>query len=233
MKIVVSKDGPYVVSGGIPLVLQKIVLNEEGYSWDWSEERRFEVGPSYKLCRCGRSENKPFCDDTHLKIGFDGTETATRQPLSAQAKTYEGPTLELTDAKVLCASARFCHPGGKIWSLVGQADSASRELAIREAAHCPSGRLVLRDREGGGVLEDVLEPSICVVEDTPLGCSGPLWVRGGIGIESEDGKPYEKRNRATLCRCGASKNKPFCDGSHAVVKFRDGLVDLTRSPNVR
>jgi CDGSH-type Zn-finger protein len=233
MKIVVSKDGPYVVSGGVPLVLQKIVPNEEGYSWDWLEEKRFDTGPSYKLCRCGRSENKPFCDDTHLKIGFDGTETASHQPFIVLAKTYVGPTLELADAKGFCASTRFCHPGGKIWSLIEQPDSASRELAIREAAHCPSGRLVLHDRESGGELEDRLEPSICVVEDPPLGFSGPLWVRGGIRIESEDGSPYEQRNRVTLCRCGASKNKPFCNGAHAVVKFRDGLVDLVRSPNVR
>jgi len=233
MKIVVSKDGPYVVSGGVPLVLQKIVLDEEGYSWDWLEVKTYETGPSYKLCRCGRSENKPFCDDTHLKIGFDGTETATRQPVKALAKKYEGPTLSLADARILCASARFCHPGGKIWSLVGQSAPEARELAIREAAHCPSGRLVLFDKEAGVELEGVLEPSICVVEDPPLGCSGPLWVRGGIRIESEDGKPYEQRNRVTLCRCGASRNKPFCNGGHAVIRFRDGLVDLTPSPNAK
>jgi CDGSH-type Zn-finger protein len=233
MKIVVSNDGPYIVSGGVPLVLCRIVSNEEGYSWDWLEEREFSAGPVYKLCRCGRSGNKPFCDDSHLKEGFDGTETASRQPFSAQAKTYGGPTLELADFKVLCASARFCHPGGNIWSLVTKADPASRDLAIREAARCPSGRLVLRDREGGGEIKDAFEPSICVVEDSPLGYSGPLWVRGEIRVESEDGKPYELRNRATLCRCGASKNKPFCNGGHAVVKFRDGLVDLAPSEKVR
>ena len=233
LNIVVSKDGPYVVSGGVPLALQKIVPNEEGYSWDWSEVMKFDPGADYKLCRCGRSGNKPFCDDSHIKAGFDGTETAVRQPFSAQAKAYDGMTLRLADAKALCASARFCHPGGRIWSLVGQADPAARELAIREAAHCPSGRLALYDKVSRNELEEEFEPSIIVVEDSPLGCSGPLWVRGGIGIESEGGQPYERRNRVTLCRCGASRNKPFCNGGHAVVKFRDGLVDLARSPIVR
>ena len=233
MKIVVTKDGPYIVSGDVPLVLQEIVLDEEGYSWDWSEERKIETGTTYRLCRCGRSENKPFCDDTHLKVGFVGEEDASRQPFSAQAKKYVGPTLELADAVALCASARFCHPGGKIWSLVRQADPGALELAKREATHCPSGRLVLRDGEEGREFEEVLRPSICIIEDSPLGCSGPLWVRGGIRIESEDGEPYEIRNRVTLCRCGASKNKPFCNGGHAVIKFRDGLVDLTPSANVR
>jgi CDGSH-type Zn-finger protein len=51
----------------------------------------------------------------------------------------------------------------------------------------------------------------------------PIWVRGGICIESADGTPYEVRNRVTLCRCGASANKPFCDGQHAAVGFEDGL----------
>jgi CDGSH-type Zn-finger protein len=49
-------------------------------------------------------------------------------------------------------------------------------------------------------------------------------VRGSITVEAEDGARYEKRNRVTLCRCGASSNKPFCDGSHASIKFDDGLV---------
>jgi CDGSH-type Zn-finger protein len=53
-----------------------------------------------------------------------------------------------------------------------------------------------------------------------------LWVRGGIRVESEDGTPYERRNRMTLCRCGKSANMPFCNGSHASIKFKDGLMDL-------
>lgn len=233
MKVVVSRDGPYLVTGGIPLLLLKVVSNEEGFSWDWKEVRRYETDRSYRLCRCGRSGNKPFCDDTHLKVGFNGKEIASRQPFSAQAKLYEGPGLELADAEALCSSARFCHPGGTIWELVKKTDPEARELALREAARCPSGRLVLRDRRTGKELEEALEPSIGVVEDGPRGCSGPLWVRGGIRVESENGEPYELRNRVTLCRCGASRNKPFCNGGHAVVRFRDGLVELTPSPNVR
>jgi len=56
--------------------------------------------------------------------------------------------------------------------------------------------------------------SIVVIEYPPRIEHGPLWVRGGIPIKSADGKPYEIRNRVILCRCGRSKNKPFCDGSH-------------------
>ena len=51
---------------------------------------------------------------------------------------------------------------------------------------------------------------------------GPLWVRGGVRVDAADGEPYEVRNRVTLCRCGASENKPFCDGTHQDIGFRDG-----------
>ena len=224
-KIVVSRDGPYVVTGRIPLSIQTIIAAKNGDSLEWSQGRVFETRFVYKLCRCGHSSRKPFCDDTHLKIRFDGKETATRAAQAEQAKTYDGPTLTLGDAKELCASARFCHPGGQIWSLVERSeDPEARELAIREARYCPSGRLVLYDKKKGEGTESPLPPSIAVVEDPAIECSGPLWVRGGIRVESEDGTPYERRNRVTLCRCGRSENKPFCDGSHVDVKFTDGLT---------
>ena len=81
-------------------------------------------------------------------------------------------------------------------------------------------RLVVHDRETGDSLEDPQPVSIGVVDDPALGCSGPLWVRGRIRIESEDGTPYEARNRMALCRCGGSSNKPFCDGTHANIDFK-------------
>jgi CDGSH-type Zn-finger protein len=225
MKIVVQKNGPYVVTGGVPLAIQTIVPNEDGLSWQWKEGKTFPQHASYKLCRCGQSRSKPYCDSTHKKIGFDGTETASRAPVHDRSETFDGPTHLLEDDEELCAFARFCDPGGKIWSLIERTDDPEvRRLAIREATHCPSGRLVLVDKQKDEALEPDLPPSIGVVEDPALGASGPLWVRGGIPVESDDGTPYEVRNRVTLCRCGASQNKPFCDGSHASIKFQDGLA---------
>jgi len=228
-KIVVSKDGPYIVSGKIPLAIQIIKPNKEGLSWDWKEGKTIETKEEYSLCRCGRSKNKPFCDSSHTKIRFDGTETATRRPYARRAEVFAGPTLALRDAEDLCAFARFCDPGGKIWGLIEQTDdSEARKLVIREANQCPSGRLVVQDKKTGQEIEQELLPSIGVVEDPALGCSGPLWVRGGITIESADGMPYEIRSKVTLCRCGVSTNKPFCNGSHATIKFRDELVEFVR-----
>ncbi len=223
-KIVVSAGGPYRVTGKVPLAVQVITPNAKGESWEWVEGRHFDVESEYLLCRCGQSSSKPFCDDSHLRVGFEGKETASRRPIERQSEHFDGPTQLLSDAEELCAFARFCDPGGKIWALIERTDRPEvRELVVREAAHCPSGRLVLREKATGQVTEPSLPPSIGVVEDPVLGCSGPLWVRGGIRVESADGKPYERRNRLTLCRCGASTNLPFCNGSHASIRFQDGL----------
>ena len=74
-------------------------------------------------------------------------------------------------------------------------------------------------KNGGDVIEPDLEKEISPLEDGGLHISGPLWIKGGIRIESESGRSYEIRNRQTLCRCGHSVNKPFCNGAHASVKF--------------
>ncbi|HEV2229290.1 MAG TPA: CDGSH iron-sulfur domain-containing protein [Steroidobacteraceae bacterium] len=224
-RVVVSRNGPYLVSGSVPMARQTIVPDREGGSEHWRESHPFPEQQSYALCRCGHSANKPFCDGTHKKIGFDGTETASRQPYREQAPLTEGPALALSDAQVLCAFARFCDPNGQVWNQVGRTEEAEvRATFVRQVNNCPSGRLVAWDRATGKPIEHRLPVSIGVIEDPAEGVSGPLWLRGGIAVIGADGFAYEVRNRVTLCRCGASKNKPFCDGSHAAVKFDDGAV---------
>jgi len=56
-----------------------------------------------------------------------------------------------------------------------------------------------------------------------VGISSAIWVKGGIPIQSSKGFVYEIRNRVTLCRCGKSANKPFCDGTHVKIRFRDEI----------
>lgn len=214
-RIQITKNGPYLVSGGLPLNEQWIVTNAEGESLDYREGKKYPAQPQYALCRCGQSGNKPFCDGSHKKAQFDGTETASREPYLKQAERIEGPTMLLTDAESLCAFARFCDPKGRIWNLVGQTDQAeARRLVEYEAGHCPAGRLVAWGKTGKP-LEPKFEPSLGLIEDTEKRVSGPIWVRGGIPVISSDGTAYEVRNRLTLCRCGRSDNKPFCNGSHA------------------
>ena len=97
------------------------------------------------------------------------------------------------------------------------------ELIIT-ARFIPAGRLVVYDNKSPKAIEPKLELAIGVIEDPALPCSGALWVQGGIPIESADGKRYEVRNRVTLCRCGVSANKPFCNGGHASIGFDDGMI---------
>ena len=214
-EIKVTKNGPYLVSGTLPISEQIIIVNREGVPVEWRSGKKYPLHEKCDLCRCGESKNKPFCDGTHTKIGFDGIEMASSEPYLKQAKIIQGPTLKLTDVVDLCASARFCHRAGEIWNLIPKSDGLdARRVAIEEAGDCPSGRLVVWDKKTGEAIEPKLEQSIGLIEDPQMMCSGPIWVRGGIPIRSADGKIYEVHNRVTLCRCGKSSIKPFCDSSH-------------------
>jgi CDGSH-type Zn-finger protein len=214
-KIRVLKNGPYLVSGSVPLRKMTIQCDGQGIPIEWLIGQKLETSENYALCRCGQSKNKPFCDGTHVQVNFDGTEVSDNDPFDKMAITIDGPTLKLKDAEILCASARFCHRGGNIWPQIPQSDDLKlKQNAIRNAGDCPSGRLVIIDKETGKTIEPELEKSIGFIEDKGIGVDGPIWVRGGIPVCSVEGRAYEVRNRVTLCRCGKSTNKPFCDSSH-------------------
>jgi CDGSH-type Zn-finger protein len=192
-----------------------IKCGNSGIPVKWEKGENIKTPETYALCRCGQSSNKPFCDGTHIKVNFDGTEVSDNEPFEKMAKKTDGPELLLKDAEILCASARFCHRGGDIWENVPKSKNpAAKKNAVEDACDCPSGRLVVIDKKSGESVEPVLEKSIGAVEDPAIGTSGPFWVRGGIPVYGSDGKLYEVRNRVTLCRCGKSTNKPFCDSSH-------------------
>lgn len=218
-RIKIQKDGSYKVTGNVPLSKQAVVYGEDGVPVGYEMVNEYPLQPEYHLCRCGKSSNKPFCDGTHAKVEFDGTEVA---PKKRNFKRLSGPTLILHDDEGLCYGPGFCHLAGGTWELTGKSDNPrARELAIRTAKLCPSGRLVMEDRATGEFYEHEYSPSIILVEDYKAGVSGPILIRGNIIIESADGEEYQTCNRAALCRCGSSRNKPFCDGMHEVTGFHD------------
>jgi hypothetical protein len=140
------------------------------------------------------------------------------------AEVIDGPSLRLTDAESLCAFARFCDPAGRVWNLVAQSDEPRAKLLTEhEAGACPGGRLVAWEKSTGKAHEPKLHPQLGLIQDPAQGCSGGIAVWGGVEVVGADGKGYEVRKRQTLCRCGESSNKPFCDGTHASMKFHDDL----------
>ncbi len=210
-------DGPYVVEGRLPLVRTSIVQTDHGEPIGWAPDQPVESREELKLCRCGHSSDKPFCDGTHRTIGFQGAETADRGPIAARRKAYVGDGVIMTDDRSICVHAGFCGDRfTNVWRMIKDTDDpAVRERLIDMVRLCPSGALAASEEEDGEPMEPALPTSVAVVED------GPLWVRGGVRVTGADGQDYEVRNRVTLCRCGASTNKPFCDGTHQEIGFTD------------
>ncbi|MEI8067897.1 MAG: CDGSH iron-sulfur domain-containing protein [Candidatus Shapirobacteria bacterium] len=209
-KIKVSKNGPYLVSGSLPLTQDIVHYDNQGSPLKTSIGKTFSQKKDYALCRCGHSINKPFCTGVHKLIKFDGTENPeAKEKFEDQIEITDGPDLILKDAPKLCAGAGFCHRNKGTWQLTENSDDPeSKKMATEEACCCTAGRLVACDKKTGKNIEPKLEKSIGLTED------GPLYVKGGVPIEAEDSSIYEVRNRVTLCRCGKSQNKPFCDASH-------------------
>lgn len=233
-RITITEEGPYLVTGGVPLYEVAIAENASEHHQEYRPVRDFHTGDEcYALCRCGKSKRAPFCDCSHLHANadgspFEGHETASRAPYTERAQAQRGAGVTLLDDG-RCAFARFCHrAAGDVWTLTGQSGNTElRHEAIEASWNCPSGRLVHLDAQTGEELEQELEPSIFVLEDTGRAASGPLFVRGGIKLRSADGTEYEVRNRYALCRCGNSANKPFCDAAHITFGFNDGSSALT------
>ena len=195
-EIHVEEDGPYEVTGGLPIARTRQVKTEFGEPVDYAPFEPLEAGETYRLCRCGKSANKPFCDDSHLEEPrVDVTERADHGPRDDRVdvfqSTHDGAVI--SDDLSICTKAGYCKDRFTgVWQMLGNADPAVRERMGRMVEHCPSGRLAWADSVDG------------------------------VQVVGADGEAYEVRNRQTLCRCGYSQNKPFCDGSHSRVGFRDG-----------
>jgi uncharacterized Fe-S cluster protein YjdI len=118
----------------------------------------------------------------------------------------------------LCIHVKHCvnqlgnvfDPDRRPWINV---DAEDADTIAATVLTCPTGALHFR-RLDGGPQEEAAEPP--VVEPRP---NGPLFVRGAVRIVDPDGRVLREDTRVALCRCGASGNKPFCDGSHRRIGF--------------
>jgi len=198
----VTENGPYLVDG---LEIRNAAGEVLG-----APER-------YALCRCGGSANKPFCDGTHARQGFDGSETADHGPIGARQDDYQGAGVTIRDDRTVCSHAGLCTDNlATVFRLRQEpwidATAADVEAIVAQVQRCPSGALSVAV-EGDEPSEAVLPQCVNPVPN------GPYRVAGGVQVLAADGTPYEVRNRQTLCRCGGSRNKPFCTGMHWRIHF--------------
>lgn len=217
MQIRVSPQGPYVVTDAAAPHRARPLSTERGEPIAWEHDPVLESDGTYALCRCGVSANKPFCDGSHAAHDWDGTETADTTDYAERATILPGSGIVVRDDRGLCEHAGFCaNKMTNVWKMTGA--TASTDVRSQVAAmieRCPSGALTYSLAGAGRDVEPPLAAGVAVVDD------GPLWVTGSVPIERADGQPLQTRARMTLCRCGASANKPLCDGSHARVGFTD------------
>jgi len=169
------------------------------------------------LCRCGGSSNKPFCDGTHGKIGFTDNNLSDRT--LNRRENYIGKQITIHDNRSVCAHAGYCTEKLSSVFKLGEApwidpDGAKVESIIETIIQCPSGAL-------GYTVDNIehrdqnREPMVTVTKD------GPYAVSGGIELIEPALAEGVSTEHYTLCRCGGSKNKPFCDGTHWRIEFKD------------
>jgi len=180
--------------------------------------RKLPLEPVTSLCRCGKSASKPYCDGTHAKIGFLGTKKEDRVP--DRVKDYTGRDIVIHDNRGVCA-----HDGACVRSLPAvfnterrpwiNPDGAGVKAIIETVEKCPSGALSYSI--GSRRYRDL--DRVAAIRAAK---NGPLEMTGFIALVDDQGSEPESKEHCTLCRCGESSNRPFCDGTHGDIGFDDG-----------
>ena len=197
-----TENGPYLVKG-----LENL-KNSKGEA--------ISAKPTVYLCRCGGSSNKPFCDGTHSKVGFLGEKLSDGR--KDKRNNYVGKEITVHDNRGVCAHIGNCtanlssvfNSKAKPWI---DANGAEAKTIIETVRSCPSGALSYSIDDVEGYEER--DPTITVSKD------GPYYVTGGVELEDEPRGEGASLEHYALCRCGGSKNKPFCDGTHWYIDFKD------------
>jgi CDGSH-type Zn-finger protein len=198
-----SENGPYIVKG-----LENL-SNSKG--------EKLEAKPQMALCRCGGSANKPYCDGTHAKNGFASERLSDGS--KDKRDNYVGTEITIHDNRGICAHAGRCTDGlPKVFRLKEEPwihpNNAKAEEIIATVRQCPSGALSY-SIDGKEHRDQDRESTVTVSKN------GPYLVSGGPDLVGEARGEGASAEHFALCRCGGSKNKPFCDGTHWHIKFTD------------
>lgn len=216
-KILTLPNGPYYLINEMEPKVVENLRNSNGES--------LSTIRGIALCRCGASKNKPFCDGTHGIIRFlnnDTEVTETGHIVKDKRKTYAGKKIIIHDNRKICSHAAECVNNlpsvfkfdARPWI---DPEAATLEESINTIRKCPSGALSYSIDGVEYKDQNERKPMVTVSKE------GPYIITGGVeligdNLQFGDGASKE---HYTLCRCGASRNKPFCDGMHRVINFKD------------
>lgn len=224
-RIIPLSNGPYyLINDPNP----KVVYNLQDFK---GEPLSTTVGIA--LCRCGESKNKPFCDGTHIVVGFssankiweenENDDDTKKTAIKDKRQDYLGKKIIIHDNRKICSHAAECvknlpsvfRLGSKPWI---NSDGSNLNDIIDTIRKCPSGALSYSiDGVEYRDPEEQRNPTITVSKN------GPYHITGGVELIGENIQFGEGASieHYTLCRCGASENKPFCDGEHRKINFND------------
>jgi len=203
-KIKCLKDGPLFVQGDCPLI--------------GTDGNKIENTGKVALCRCGHSSMKPLCDGAHAEAGFNDENES--DPSKNKKRAYKGKKITVFYNRELCTHAARCvagspdvfNPKENPWI---RPDTRDVEKLKETILKCPSGALSFKE-EGEDEISDfgLSEEKIRVAKD------GPYYVEGSIELEGVEFGEGSSCEHYSLCRCGKSGNKPFCDGYHHEIGFK-------------
>ena len=202
MKLTLSEDGPYIVEGDFRLLDTK--------------KKPVQTAETAELCRCGKSGTSPLCDrescDTDFGVDGDGAPPRWQR--------YKGTNIDVSYSARICIHDGACtfeapevfDPRKRPWADPKDSDAEGIAAIVRR---CTSGALIYNRLDGKPQEQPEQPGTIRATRD------GPFYLSGQIEIVTATGEKLFHGPRASLCRCGASRNKPFCDENHNMVQFKD------------
>jgi CDGSH-type Zn-finger protein/truncated hemoglobin YjbI len=221
-KIRISYNGPYLLTGDVCLT------DHLG--------RSFKNNGPRALCRCGRSGSRPYCDGSHVEAEYTGAKDPRR--VTDQRDAYLGQAATVLDNRGTCAHSGFCTDRLNSVFHLGQEpvvtpSGARLDEIIRAVRKCPSGALSfgIDGIEARDHVDTAREPSV------EVSLNGPYRVKGFVQLVEDEGGLVARSEGSSLehfslCRCGASLNKPFCSGMHWSTEFADPLIDALSEPTL-
>jgi len=201
------KNGPLKIRiDGDKDIYKDIVFSDDGES--------LPIKKNTILCICGKSREQPFCDGVHKSVAFNSENTLKDEII----QRYDGKDINIIFNRSICSGAGNCVRNfPKIYKNASEnwifPDKDSVEQVKKSIQSCPSGALSY-EIDKKITLEKYDDIKINIIKN------GPLNVKGKVALQVDRWSTNANPEKFSLCRCGASQNKPFCDYTHASLKAK-------------